>query len=367
MTSHVTPLGNHSHTTEGHTMDGPVKSDQPAPETSDDPADPRIAGPPPRREPSGIRALSSWPRAVLWSRARGRARTPWLILLPLVGAFVALLLADAATSGRLPLPLAQLVVSGAAAIVAVVLVLASRRFLGARRGLAGYGLSLDRRWIRDAFAGFGIGVIGVSIPFLVGMGAGWVDVAAVLDRGVMALWPGILLYGLAMLFTGLWEELVLRGVFLTTAADGLRRWLSPRPAIAGGLVLSSVVFGLGHLEQATHPALILTWVLPGVIFGIIYLLSGNLAVPIGAHAAFNITANVLFARTDVAGVDELSVLMRVDVDPSLAFLTHGGALEASAFVAVGFLALLWIRHTRGALAVDLDALDIEQPDAPEPR
>jgi uncharacterized protein len=350
-------------------MSRPVTREQPAPGATDGPADPRIAGAPPGRSPSTVRSLASWPAAIFWSRARGRARAAWLILLPLIGAFMATVMADAATAGRLPLPAAQLVVSAAPAGVAVVLVVLSQRFLGARRGLAGYGLSLDRRWIRDAVAGFGIGVVGVSVPFLLAMGAGRVEVAAVLDRGTMALWPGILLYCAAMLFTGLWEELVLRGVFLATAADGLRRWLPPRLAVAGGLVLSGVIFGLGHVEQATHPALILTWVLPGIIFGLIYVLSGNLAIPIGAHAAFNITANVLFARTDIVGVGELSALVRVDVDPGLTFLRHGAALEAGAFVVIGILASLWIRYTRGVLAVDLDALDIEDPEAPkaEPR
>lgn len=315
---------------------------------------------------STVRTPASWPAAVFWSRTRGRARAAWLILLPLIGAFMAAVVADAATSGRLPLPAAQLVISAASAGVAVLLVLLSRRFLGARRGLGGYGLSLDRRWIRDAVAGFGIGVVGVSIPFLLAMAAGWVEIAATLDRGAMALWPGVLAYCVAMLFTALWEELVLRGVFLATAADGLRRWLSPRLAVTGGLVLSGVVFGLGHLEQATHPALILTWVLPGIIFGLIYLLSGNLAIPIGAHAAFNIIANVLFARTDVVAVADLSALMRVDVDPSQTYLTRGGALEAGGFVVIEILAFLWIRHTRGALTVNLDALDIEAPDDPNP-
>ena len=310
------------------------------------------------------RTPAGWTRAIFWSDEQGRALTPWLILLPLLGAMAAITAADAAVSDRLPLPLAQLVVSMAPAGVAIGIILLSRRFLGARRGLAEYGLAIDRRWIRDASVGFGIGVAGVSIPFLVGIGAGWIEIAAVFDRGSLALWPGILLYGIAMLFTGLWEELVLRGVFLCNAADGLRRWLSPRRAIAGGLVLSGVVFGLGHLGQATHPALILTWILPGILFGIIYVLSGNLALPIGAHAAYNITANVLFARTD-APLDDLSVLMRIDVDPTLALLTFGGALEAAAFVAIGLLALLWIRYSRGVLAVDLDALHTEEPADPE--
>ena len=312
-----------------------------------------------------LRPLAGRMRAIFWSDERERARTPWLILLPLLAAMVAITAADVAFSDRLPLPLAQLVVSAAPAGAAIGIILLSRRFLGARRGLAEYGLAVDRRWMCDASIGFGIGVVGVSIPFLVGMGAGWIEVAAVFDRGALALWPGILLYGIAMLVTGLWEELVLRGVFLCNAADGLRRWLSPRRAIAGGLVLSGVVFGLGHLGQATHPALILTWILPGILFGVIYVLSGNLAVPIGAHAAFNITANLLFARTDVTELGDLSVLMRVDVDPTLTVLKFGGALEAAAFAALGLLALLWIRHSRGALTVDLDALQIEESGDPD--
>lgn len=330
----------------------------------DEQTEPRPAPTRARAMPGTMRTLAGWPRAFFWSHEQGRARTPWLILLPLLGAMVAITVADAAFSDRLPLPLAQLVVSAVPAAAAIGIILLSRRFLGARRGLAEYGLAVDRRWIRDASVGFGIGVVGVSIPFLVGIGAGWIEIAAVLDRGALALWPGILLYGIAMLLTGLWEELVLRGVFLCNAADGLRRWLSPRRAIAGGLVLSGFVFGLGHLGQAAHPALILTWILPGILFGVIYVLSGNLALPIGAHAAFNITANLLFARTDVP-LDDLSVLMRIDVDPTLTVLTFGGALEAAAFVAVGLLALLWIRHSRGALTVDLDALDLEDRDAPK--
>lgn len=84
-----------------------------------------------------MRTPASWPAAIFWSRTQGRARAAWLILLPLVGAFMAAVLADAATSGRLPLPAAELVVSATSAGVAVLLVLLSRRFLGARRGLDG--------------------------------------------------------------------------------------------------------------------------------------------------------------------------------------------------------------------------------------
>lgn len=343
-------------------MDPTVTHDDPSPRAADTRAEHRSTQSSVSEADRTARTDHRWPRAIFWSDEHERARTPWLILLPLLGAFMAAVVSDMVTVGRLAGPLAQLVVSASSAVVAVVLVLFSRRFLGARRGLTDYGLAIDRHWLREACVGFGIGIIGVSIPFLVGIAAGWIDVAAVLDRGALPLWPGILLLTLAMLFTGLWEELVLRGVFVCNAADGLRRWLSPGRAVTGGVVLSAVVFGLGHVSQdIDHPALLLTWVLPGVVFGVIYVLTGSLAIPIGAHAAFNITGNLLFSRTDVAGLGELSAVMRVEVDPALAVLTYGGALEATAFVLVWLLALLWIRRTRGALTLDLDALRVEKP------
>lgn len=314
------------------------------------------------RIPSGSegrtpRARDPLARRVLFSD-HGRVRAPWLIALPLVGAYVAMVAVEAAVYGRLALPWVQLLLSATSAVVAIALILVSRRLLHAPRGLAEYGLAVDRRWAVDLLAGLGIGVAGVSIPYLLGLWVGWVEVVTVFDAGALALWLGILVYGLAMLLTGLWEELLLRGVFVTNAADGLRRWLSPSRAVAGAIAVSALVFGLAHLAQPAHPSFIVTWVLSGVVLGVVYVLSGNLAVVIGAHAAFNITSNVLFARTDVVGLEDLSAIMRVEVDPSLGFLGAGGVLDAAAFVVVGLLALLWLRHSRGALSVDLDSLGI---------
>ncbi|MCZ2857453.1 CPBP family intramembrane glutamic endopeptidase [Blastococcus sp. VKM Ac-2987] len=300
-----------------------------------------------------------WARSIFWNGEKRRARIPWLIALPLVGAYASIIVAGEVVDGALPAPAQQLVVSGAPAIVAVALILLSRRFLGARRGLADYGLRVDRRWVVDLLAGLGIGVVGVSIPFLIGIGMGWLDVVAVFHRGELALWSGIGLYGLAMLCTGLWEELVLRGVFVCNAADGLRRWLSPRRAVAGGVAVSSIVFGLGHLGQPEIPAFILTWILAGVVFGVIYVYSGNLALAIGAHATYNITYNAGFSRTDIAGSEDLSAITRISPDPFLTDIGPGGPIEIAAFLSVGVLALGWLSLTRGSLTVQSAALGLD--------
>ncbi len=303
-------------------------------------------------------------RTIFWSDAHRRARTPWLILIPLIGAYVATS-ANALVPFELPLPAAQLLATAAPAAVAVLLVMFSRRLLGGRK-LTDYGLVIDRRWIIDLTAGLAIGLLAVSIPFLVAIGAGWAQVAATFDPGDMALWPGVALYTIAMLCTGFWEELVLRGVFLCNAADGLRRWLSPHRAVAGALTLSAVVFALGHLGQTGMSVTLLTFILSGVVLGIVYLFSGNLALVIGAHATFNITSNVLFARAGGA-TDGLSAIMRIQVDPALTLLRSGGLLEATAFLLVALFALLWLKHSRGTASIDLAALHLDnEPDSTNP-
>ena len=298
--------------------------------------------------------------AVFWNDRRGRARVPWLIAIPLVGAFVATS-AGELVPGELPLPMAALVASGAPALVAVVLIIASHRWLGGRR-LVDYGLVIDRRWLVDLVAGLGIGLAAVAIPFLTAIGAGRAEIVALFDAGDLALWPGVGLYVVAMLFTGFWEELVIRGVVLCNAADGFRRWLTPHRAVVGALALSSLLFAVGHLGQTGVSATLLTFILSGVVLGVVYLFSGNLALVIGAHAAFNITSNTLFARAGEAS-DGLSAIMRVQVDPTSALLGSGGILEFAAFTLVGLLGLLWLRYSRGRLWMDLSPLRLDgEPD-----
>ena len=302
-------------------------------------------------------------RGVFWNDDRGQARAPWLVALPLAGAFAVNIAVAAALDGAVPLAVLQLLTSVATVGVALALVVASKRLLGARRGLADYGLAVDRRWVVDLAAGFSIGLVGVSIPFLLGIALGWLEVVAILDPGAVGLWLGSVLILLAMLGVGLWEELVLRGVFVCNAADGLRRWLSARRALAGGVLLAAVVFGLGHFGQPENPAFVLTWILAGVVFGVIYAVSGNLALPIGAHAAFNTAYNVVFIRTDVPGTEDLSAISRIAVDPTLPYLGTGGVIEGVAFLMVGLLAVVWLGHSRGALTVDADDFQVE-PDEP---
>jgi uncharacterized protein len=274
----------------------------------------------------------------------------------LICVYTVQVLVEALVGGVFPLPVVVALMSVAPAIAAVAFVGASRRILRAPRSLSGYGVAVDRHRLVDLFVGLAIGMIGASVPVVVAIVSGSVEVVAVLDDGAMSLWPGIGLTVFAMFFVGLWEELLLRGVFLRNAADGFRRWMSPRCALAGGVILSAVVFGLAHFAQPEHAAFIVTWILVGLILGTVYVVDGNLGLVIGAHAALNIAYNVFFVRTDLARSEQLSAVTRVQVDPTQPLLGSGGLLDVSAYTLVGLLCLLWLRYSRGSVSVNVDTV-----------
>jgi uncharacterized protein len=297
-------------------------------------------------------------RAVFWNDDEQGARAPWLILIPVVGAFATMTIVELAIADSgMALAAQHALWNVAATFAAIFLIVLSRRYLGAR-SLADYGLRFDRRWRTDLRAGLIIGVVGVAIPLAIGIVLGWIEIAEVFARGDLALLPGIAVAVFAFIWVGLWEELTVRGVFLCNTADGLRRWLSPHRAIAAAIGLSGIVFGIGHLAHTGVSPLLLTWVFAGMVFGIIYVLSGSLALPIGIHITFNIAANAIFSRTDLPGAEGYSTITRIDIDPALTFLQYGGLLDIAAFASVLLLTIGWLWRTRGGVAIDLDALQL---------
>lgn len=297
-------------------------------------------------------------RAIFWNDQQQRAKAPWLVLLPAVGAYIASLAVEAATADSgLTLPVRFALWNLAAVGAAIGLVLVSARYLGARR-LVDYGLVLDRRWRTDLLAGLVIGLVAVAIPHLFGLGADWLTVADTLDPGELTILPGIAVVSFGLIWVSLWEELTMRGVFLCNTADGLRNWMSPHRAIAAAITLSALAFGLPHIAQTGHPAFIVTWILAGAVLGAIYVLSGSMAMTFGIHLTFNIGYQTLFVRTDNPGADSFSAILRIHADPALAFLQPGGVIDVAAWILVAALALAWLRFSRGSLSVDLSTLQL---------
>lgn len=93
----------------------------------------------------------------------------------------------------------------------------------------------------------------------------------------------------------------------------------------------------------------MTWILTGIVFGLLYLLSGDLAFPIGVHASLNIGLTGLFVRTDIAGSGALSAITRIEPTIQSPLFEYGGIIEGSVVLTVGILAGLWLWYSRDSV------------------
>lgn len=285
-----------------------------------------------------------------WNDSEGRARALWRIVLPLIPLLIfAAALGALLVERDLPIPALIFVTQLALALAAFVVFAVSTRYLDRGRSIWDYGLRADRRWSLDLFAGFVIGILAVTIPSFLGIATGWYAVSTTFATNSMALWAGLGLIVMAYLFTGFWEELVFRGVLMTNAAEGLRGWFARRNTIVVVLVLQAVIFGVIHVDQwtvqAPHPGFVVTWILGGLMFGLLYILSNDLALPIGVHAAINTAEAVLFSQTPPTE-GGVPVLVLIEPISESILVGHGGLLMISRTLLAAILGTLWLWYAR---------------------
>ena len=141
----------------------------------------------------------------------------------------------------------------------------------------------------------------------------------------------MLLFAVGWIFVGIWEEIIFRGIVMRNAIEGLNfEVLSYRTALVGGWVLSSILFGVLHLSQATSLIAIAFWILAGLVLGLAYLLTDQLAVPIGLHFAFDFSANNVFGLASVREVGtEVPTIIRPEFTGPDRFVDISGVVNTS--------------------------------------
>jgi uncharacterized protein len=128
------------------------------------------------------------------------------------------------------------------------------------------------------------------------------------------------------LFPAVSEEILFRGVVF--------RWIERFAGTWAGLIVSSALFGVAHLfnPAATWTSTIFIAVEAGLLLGGVYMLTRNLWLPIGLHAAWNFTQGGIFG-VPVSGLDDHGL-----IDSSLhgPIILSGGpfGLEASVIALV---------------------------------
>jgi len=318
---------------------------------------------------------------IFWNSDQARLRAMWRLIAQVVlliavliltqvgvGTFVlGALLAGGGLSGEQlsdPQALQQLIMQDSRLVLVLQLSLTvsitlsvwiAGRFLD-RRPFADFGLHLNRSWWLDLGFGLAQGAALMLIIFLVELAAGWVTVTDTFAtrQPEARFFPAILPPLLTFLAVGFHEELFSRGYQLRNLAEGLN-WgiIGPRGAILIATALSSAVFGVLHATNPNATTIsTLYLIIAGFHLATGYLLTGELAIPIGQHITWNFFQGNVFGFP-VSGSDFRSAtFIRVEQGgPDLwtggAFGPEAGFLGLAAMALGILLTILWVRWHHG--------------------
>ena len=260
-------------------------------------------------------------------------------------------------SGSPALPL----IGGIAALMGVLLsVWLAGRFLD-RRSFRDFGFHLGGGWWLDFCFGMALGALLMSAIFLVELGFGWITITG----AFRTLLPGtpfalaILLPATLFFCVGVYEELLFRGYQIRNAAEGLNLpVVGPRNAVILAWILSSAFFGYLHADNPNATLLsTVNIALAGLMLGLGYVLTGELAIPIGLHLSWNFFQGNVFGFAAVSGLEPVGAtfLSTEGGGPGLwtggPFGPEAGLLGPAAMILGSLLIACWVRLRNGKLAI----------------
>jgi membrane protease YdiL (CAAX protease family) len=305
---------------------------------------------------------------LFWNRDQARLRAGWRLLvygaLWFILGYVAIYLRNTVSAGRLPEVYRTPLLAAIFTLLVVVFLtgMVGSRLLD-RRPFADYGFHLSKGWWLDLGFGMALGTLLMVVIFGVELALGWTEITGTFVTGdsgqrfgplILVLFTTILLYG------GILEELTYRGYLLQNLAEGLNlKRIGPRPATLIAVLISSVVFGLGHAENASATSLntINTTLVAALVLAAGYVLTGQLALPIGFHVAWNFVGVGVLGFSAGSNIVGASFLAISEHGPALwtggTYGPLGGLLGTGASILGFVLIAAWMRVRRGTVRLDL--------------
>lgn len=219
-----------------------------------------------------------------------------------------------------------------------------------RSTLGDFGLGIDGRWLGTFATGVGISLLGVSTSWWWGSfrGTRSLDLAA---AGVRSSAEPHVVAAVLVVFTGyfllgnVYEEVVYRRIMIDNFAEGLvARGLSARAAVGLATVGSLVVFGLLHVAYRGTVIVAIDAALTGTMFAFAYLLTGELALPIGIHFGRLVTSVLSGGSYGVVEVIAIGEVTRNTLPANLEVR----------FVQIGVVCLLvclWVYRNHGSIRI----------------
>ncbi len=296
-------------------------------------------------------------RNPFWNGRQHRLRALWRLLV-----WTGLFFAGSRAAGRLMTAASAWLPAGAwhglqalALLATLAVVLGSVWLAGRlldRRRFADFGFHVDPRWWGDLAFGLGLGALLMLGIFLAEWAAGWIRIRGALQVGRSSL-PGLATALVTFICVGIYEEAMSRGYPLRNLAEGLNLGrLGPRGGILLAWAGTSAAFGLLHANNpnasTTSTA---SLILAGFFLGLGFVLTGELAIPIGIHIAWNLFQGNVFGFP-VSGIDAGPSLIAIaqggpEVWTGGAFGPEAGLIGLAALLAGSLAILAWVRWRCG--------------------
>ncbi len=253
----------------------------------------------------------------------------------------------------------------------IVSLMLAGRFLD-RRAFKDFGFALDRRWWQDLGFGLLLGALLMTGVYGVEIALGWVTPTGFFETNSTTFAAGIWLYIGLFIAVGIQEEVLTRGYWLRNIAEGFNfRHVGPKSALLISYVISSAVFGLLHLGNPNA-----TWVstvnlmLAGLMLGLPYVLTGQLALPIGLHITWNFFQGNVFGFPVSGSIPGTSYIAIQQTGPELwtggAFGPEAGLIGLLTMLIGAGLIWVWLKLTHATIGWQIALASYAAPIVSEP-
>jgi membrane protease YdiL (CAAX protease family) len=228
-----------------------------------------------------------------------------------------------------------------------------------RRPLKDFGFQFGRTWWRDLAFGLSLGAALMSLVFFLEriLKLTFFYPSTINKITPIPFWLGFIVEIFFYISVAFYEEALVRGYLMKNVSEGAGFGkLSSKVAIIIGWVLTAIVFGYLHQGSGVFTALsLINLILLGLLLGAAYMLTGNLALPIGIHTTWNLFQGSIFGFPVSGTVASISLLATYPHEP---YSVSGGLFgpEAGLIVllplAVGAgLLYLYIKLTRKRVTI----------------
>ncbi|ELZ30982.1 caax amino terminal protease [Halogeometricum pallidum JCM 14848] len=221
-----------------------------------------------------------------------------------------------------------------------------------RRTVADLGLGVDRDWWVDLGFGLLLGAALMTGVFVLAVALGWFRIEGTFTGGPRGFLAGFVLLTLQFLAVGVSEEVLSRGYLLTNVAEGLAGYTSRTVAAGVAVLVSSAVFGAAHFTNPNATLVSTLGIsLAGIFLAAGYVLTDELAIPVGLHVTWNLFQGGVYGfPVSGLGVDA-NVVNTTETGPDLftggAFGPEAGLLGMGAVIVGTVAVVAYVRWRYG--------------------